>query len=95
MILVHMISSAHAQTRCPTISGAVCTRGALLVTMSNQLFVGRLPLGCRTRDIEDIFYRYGKMTRCDVKQGKRWFETEIAPSLPALLNVPCFLYLQE
>ena len=38
--------------------------------MSNQLFVGRLPLGCRTRDIEDIFYRYGKMTRCDVKQGK-------------------------
>lgn len=44
---------------------------AVSVVMSNQLFIGRLPLGCRSRDIEDIFYRYGKMSRCDVKQGGR------------------------
>lgn len=37
--------------------------------MANQLFIGRLPLGCRSGDVEDIFFRYGKMTRCDVKQG--------------------------
>ena len=35
-----------------------------------QLFVGRLPRGCRNRDLEDIFYKYGKMTRCDVKTGR-------------------------
>ena len=36
----------------------------------SQLFVGRLPRGTRARDLEDIFYKYGKMTRCDVKQGE-------------------------
>jgi len=34
-----------------------------------QLFVGRLPRGTRGRDLEDVFYKYGKLTRCDVKQG--------------------------
>ena len=36
----------------------------------NQLFVGRLPRGSRSRELEDVFYKYGKMTRCDVKQGE-------------------------
>ncbi|KAL5475402.1 hypothetical protein EMCRGX_G025211 [Ephydatia muelleri] len=36
---------------------------------ATQLFVGRLPRNTRSRDMEDIFYRYGKMTRCDIKQG--------------------------
>lgn len=36
----------------------------------NQLFVGRLPRECKERDLEDIFYRYGKLMRCDVKTGK-------------------------
>ena len=35
----------------------------------NQLFVGRLPRGSRSSELEDVFYKYGKMTRCDVKQG--------------------------
>ena len=38
--------------------------------MSDQLFIGRLPRTTRSRDLEDIFYRYGRMTRCDVKQGE-------------------------
>ena len=37
----------------------------------NQLFIGRLPRGSRTSELEDVFYKYGKMTRCDVKQGER------------------------
>ena len=39
------------------------------MSSAHQLFIGRLPLGCRSKDLEDIFYRYGKMNRCDVKQG--------------------------
>ena len=37
----------------------------------NQLFIGRLPRGSRASELEDVFYKYGKMTRCDVKQGER------------------------
>ncbi|XP_013773353.1 probable splicing factor, arginine/serine-rich 6 isoform X1 [Limulus polyphemus] len=35
----------------------------------SQLFVGRLPLDVRERDIERIFEKYGKLLRCDVKYG--------------------------
>jgi len=34
-----------------------------------QLFVGRLGKDVRTRDLEDIFNRYGRLTRCDIKVG--------------------------
>ena len=37
--------------------------------VDNQIFVGRLPKHTRNRDLEDIFYPYGKLTRCEVKQG--------------------------
>ncbi len=36
----------------------------------NQLFIGRLPRSCRERDLEDMFERYGKLLRCDMKTGK-------------------------
>ncbi|XP_013786254.1 serine/arginine-rich splicing factor 4-like isoform X2 [Limulus polyphemus] len=35
----------------------------------SQLFVGRLPLDVRERDIENIFEKYGRLLRCDVKYG--------------------------
>ena len=38
--------------------------------VDNQIFVGRLPKHTRNRDLEDIFYPYGKLTRCEVKQGE-------------------------
>ena len=38
-----------------------------------QLFIGRLPRSFRSRELEDIFYKYGRMTRCDVKQGEFLF----------------------
>lgn len=38
--------------------------------MVDQLFIGRLPRSFRSRELEDIFYKYGRMTRCDVKQGE-------------------------
>src|SRR5690242_16659134 len=38
-----------------------------ILTFGMQLFVGRLPLDVRTVEVEDIFYKYGRITRCDVK----------------------------
>ena len=37
--------------------------------VDNQIFVGRLPNYICSRDLEDIFFSYGKLTRCEVKQG--------------------------
>ncbi|XP_064600467.1 serine/arginine-rich splicing factor 7-like [Liolophura sinensis] len=34
-----------------------------------QLFVGRLSKSTRTRDLEDIFERYGHLARCEIKYG--------------------------
>lgn len=36
-----------------------------------QLFVGRLDKGTRTKELEDIFGRYGKLMRCDIKFGRQ------------------------
>jgi len=41
--------------------------------VDNQIFVGRLPKHTRNRDLEDIFFPYGKLTRCEVKQGENAF----------------------
>jgi len=41
-----------------------------MASRSTQLFIGRLPLEVRQRELEDIFYRYGKLARCDIKYGK-------------------------
>ena len=34
-----------------------------------QLFVGRLPIDIRERDVEQVFEKYGRLLRCDVKYG--------------------------
>ncbi|CAD5224357.1 unnamed protein product [Bursaphelenchus xylophilus] len=34
---------------------------------STCLYIGNLPPDCRTRDIEDIFHKYGRIKYCDVK----------------------------
>jgi len=34
-----------------------------------KLFVGRLSRRTRVADVEDVFDRYGRLTRCDVKYG--------------------------
>ena len=46
-----------------------CLPGKKMV--DNQIFVGRLPKHICSRDLEDIFFPYGKLTRCEVKQGIR------------------------
>ncbi|KAL0075641.1 putative alternative splicing factor SRp20/9G8 [Phycomyces blakesleeanus] len=33
------------------------------------LFIGKLPSDFRESDLEDTFYKYGKITRCEVKRG--------------------------
>lgn len=35
-----------------------------------QLFIGRLPKEVRKSELEQIFGRYGRVTRCDVRIGK-------------------------
>lgn len=35
----------------------------------SQLFVGRLPIDIRERDVEQVFEKYGRLLRCDVKYG--------------------------
>ncbi|KAI8325438.1 hypothetical protein GQ54DRAFT_243677, partial [Martensiomyces pterosporus] len=35
----------------------------------SQLFIGRLPRDMRSSDLERIFEKFGKLTRCDVKRG--------------------------
>uniref|UniRef100_T1IXV5 CCHC-type domain-containing protein n=1 Tax=Strigamia maritima TaxID=126957 RepID=T1IXV5_STRMM len=34
-----------------------------------QLFIGRLSKDTRVRDLEEIFERYGRLLRCDIKYG--------------------------
>ncbi|KAJ1772146.1 hypothetical protein IW140_001212 [Coemansia sp. RSA 1813] len=36
---------------------------------SIQLFVGRLPREIRSSELEEIFEKYGKLSRCDIKRG--------------------------
>ena len=38
--------------------------------VGGSLFVGKLAFDCRTRELEDLFGKYGRITRCDIKRGK-------------------------
>ncbi|OMH84664.1 Serine/arginine-rich splicing factor [Zancudomyces culisetae] len=42
----------------------------------SQLFVGRLPRDIRSSELEDLFSRYGKLSRCDIKRGYGFIEYE-------------------
>ena len=33
------------------------------------LFIGRIPFDTRVRELEDVFVKYGRIIRCDVKRG--------------------------
>ena len=35
-----------------------------------HLFIGKLSKNARTRDIEEVFETYGRITRCEIKYGK-------------------------
>jgi splicing factor, arginine/serine-rich 7 len=35
-----------------------------------SLFIGRVPAQSNTEDLEAIFKKYGKMTRCEIKNGQ-------------------------
>eukprot|EP00005_Dracoamoeba_jomungandri_P003052 CAMPEP_0174260556 /NCGR_PEP_ID=MMETSP0439-20130205/9928_1 /TAXON_ID=0 /ORGANISM="Stereomyxa ramosa, Strain Chinc5" /LENGTH=181 /DNA_ID=CAMNT_0015344819 /DNA_START=17 /DNA_END=563 /DNA_ORIENTATION=- len=40
------------------------------------LFVGRLPPQAESRDLEDLFYKFGRISRCDVLKGYGFVEFE-------------------
>ena len=46
-------------------------------TAGGSLFIGRLAFDCRTRELEDLFGKYGRLTRCDVKKGKLAFKSSL------------------
>lgn len=35
------------------------------------LFIGRIAREATPKDLENLFGKYGKMTRCDLKKGKK------------------------
>lgn len=58
-------------------SGAVGTSTSAAAASSSaaagsggSLFVGKLAFDCRTRELEELFGKYGRITRCDIKRGK-------------------------
>jgi len=46
------------------------------LSLTLLLFTGRLPSDARPRDLEDLFYKYGRIVRCDVKIGYGFVEFE-------------------
>ena len=40
------------------------------------LFIGRLPHDTMYRDLEDVFMRYGRIRRCNLKRGYGFVEFE-------------------
>ncbi|KAG5462750.1 MAG: hypothetical protein BJ554DRAFT_3701 [Olpidium bornovanus] len=52
------------------------------------LFVGRLPSEIRSRDLEDLFYKFGRIIRCDVKAG--WPAAQLVVAYRVLLSL-CFV----
>ena len=38
--------------------------------MAAQLFVGSLSRDTQERDLENVFFKHGKLLRCDLKRGK-------------------------
>ena len=55
-------------TGCGSKRHFVCNK-TLQQDKMRKLFVGKLSRRTRQRDIEELFERYGRMTRCDVKYG--------------------------
>lgn len=38
----------------------------MLPKQRTKIFVGRLPEGCSSKDLEDLFGKYGTVSECDV-----------------------------
>ena len=39
--------------------------------MSNRIFVGNLPMDVKEGEIDDLFYKYGKITNIEIKRPVR------------------------
>lgn len=52
------------------VEGDAVTSGASASGAGGSLFVGKLAFDCRTRELEDLFGKYGRITRCDIKRGR-------------------------
>lgn len=66
------ISSNNASNASPSsaVAGGNDNGAAPSSGNGGSLFVGRLAFDCRTRELEELFGKYGRITRCDIKRGK-------------------------
>jgi RNA recognition motif-containing protein len=48
-----------------------------------RVYVGKLPRGYRTRDLEDLFYKYGRINDVTVRDGFGFVEFDDERSLLA------------
>ena len=74
------IPSSNFNTRCRLALGYYQVSFALsilrFVDANSQSLSGRLARDARPRDMEDLFYPYGRILRCDVKVGYGFIEFE-------------------
>lgn len=63
-------SPMNSTTDTPAIAPASGASSAAASGTGGSLFVGRLAFDCRPRELEDLFGKYGRITRCDIKRGK-------------------------
>ena len=58
-----------------TSAAVVVENGSAAVSVGSgdggSLFVGKLAYDCRPRELEELFGKYGRNTRCDIKRGTR------------------------
>lgn len=60
-----------------------------------QLFIGRLDKNVRSKELEDIFSRYGKLLRCDIKYGRQPFGLGVLKFLIAFSVHSCLQIFNE
>lgn len=51
------------------VEAAASATGAVTAASGGNLFVGKLAYDCRQRELEELFGKYGRITRCDIKRG--------------------------
>lgn len=47
----------------------LASTSSLLSELTMALFLGRLTHDTRSKDLEDLFAKYGRVTRLDIKRG--------------------------
>ena len=65
------MTSGRGEKRSPEASVEFLDKGNKMARRGDlgHLFIGRLNKNTRTRDLEEIFEAYGRLSRCEIKYG--------------------------